>query len=123
MLRILCEGNDSSVKAVRFVPFEKMAELKASCEKQLKKTSQEVDFFIQRLYARFRIPDLIENASYHFTVPAADVLTDYDDDEEDEEISSQALATGMRIAVFFRGSRCPDGPGMRASSVHAIVAG
>ncbi len=70
----ILEGRDSVVKAVRFVPFEKMAEFKESCRKQVGKTSQEVDFFIHRLYSRFHIADLIENASYHFTVPETLVL-------------------------------------------------
>ena len=63
------EGNDSVVKAVRFVPFKRMYDLKVSCMRQLGKSKSEVDAFIHQVYAQYSIPDLIKNARYHFTVP------------------------------------------------------
>lgn len=67
------EGSNSVVKAVRYVPFSKMYELKFSCLRQLKKDKESIDAFIQNVYARYSIPDLIRNAQYHFTVPATEL--------------------------------------------------
>ena len=66
------EGSDSVVKAVRFVPFKKMYDLKVSCMRQLNKTKTEVDTFIHKVYAQYSIQDLINNAQYHFSVPATE---------------------------------------------------
>ena len=67
------EGSNSVVKAVRFVPFFKMYDLKVSCMRQLSKDRASVDAFIQTVYVRYSIPDLIKNAQYHFTVPATEI--------------------------------------------------
>ncbi len=67
------ESNNSIVKAVRFVPFAKMYDLKVSCMRQLSKDKANVDAFIQNVYARYSIPDLIRSAQYHFTVPATEI--------------------------------------------------
>lgn len=63
------EGSNSVVKAIRYVPFTKMYDLKVSCMRQMGKEKAEIDAFIQSVYARYSIPDLIRNASCHFTVP------------------------------------------------------
>lgn len=65
------EGSNSVVKAIRYVPFVEMYNLKVSCMRQLSKGKASVDAFIQNVYARYSIPDLIRNAQYHFTVPAS----------------------------------------------------
>ena len=67
------EGSNSVVKAVRFVPFTKMYDLKVSCMRQMSKDKASVEAFIQNFYARYSIPDLIRNAQYHFTVPATEL--------------------------------------------------
>lgn len=67
------EGSNSVVKAVRFVPFTKMYDLKVSCMRQLSKDKASVDAFIQSVYARYSILDLIRKAQYHFTVPATEL--------------------------------------------------
>ena len=65
----ILEGSDSVVKAVRFVPFERMYDLKLSCSRQLDKDKNEIDAFIRSVNARFSLADLIGNAQYHFVVP------------------------------------------------------
>jgi len=69
----LLEGSDSVVKAVRFVHFDKMYELKSSCMRQLEKDKTMVDAFIHNIYSRYSITDLIRHAQYHFTVPETNV--------------------------------------------------
>ena len=63
------EGSNSVVKAIRFVPFKMMYDLKVSCMRQMDKGKEEVDAFIHKVYAQYSITDLIQNAQYHFTVP------------------------------------------------------
>lgn len=66
------EGSDSVVKAVRFIPFKKMYDLKVSCMRQLERSKSEVDAFIHQVYAQYSIQDLIRNAQHHFIVPQAE---------------------------------------------------
>lgn len=67
------EGSNSVVKAIRFVPFNKMYDLKVSCMRQMDKSKEEVDAFIHKVYAHYSITDLIQNAQYHFTVPPTEI--------------------------------------------------
>lgn len=67
------EGKNSVVKAIRFVPFKKMYDLKVSCMRQLDKTKEEVDEFIYGVYNQYSITDLIRNAQSHFVVPKVGV--------------------------------------------------
>ena len=63
------EGRNSVVKAIRFVPFKRMYDVKVSCGRQLGKSKEEVDAFIHNVYAQCSIPDLMQSAQYRFTVP------------------------------------------------------
>lgn len=67
------EGSNSVVKAIRFVHFEKMYDLKVSCMRQLGKDKASIDAFIQGIYSRYSIPELIRYAQYHFVVPETEV--------------------------------------------------
>ena len=67
------EGGNSVVKAIRFVPFKRMYDLKVSCMRQLDKSKEDVDAFIHKVYTQYSIQDLIRNAKYHFIVPEIEI--------------------------------------------------
>lgn len=69
----LLEGTDSTVKTVRFVPFQNMKYLKQLCKRQLQFNPQEVDQWIMMCNSRYTNHDIIANARVREVIPAVEI--------------------------------------------------